>query len=486
MNEHISKRRDFSSWDEAFRALSPVVRQQSVRVAAYTQVLYVQACSTSFGTQTLWGTERMKGEYADYAYKCGLYHQLGKALVPDEYQLWNPGFSDEEKALYRKYTCDGRLLVAKLQDPSAYKKFKKTESVAEVPTNNITWLMLRESCEQHMERNNGSGYPDGRRGDEISVIAQIVGLAKELDRLVSQKISETPFDDAYITLVEQAGKAFSEELIEVFKAARGKCRAVYKKYIHYTNTLPKTIPLVDKRADRSMGLKYRPMLSADNTAIVAFEAVPWFAGVLGQPDERESLKDLEDMFNRTNTMQDIGMYLLYEAADAVLRLHNCKIRTEGVLLNMLGGFYEGESIWSRLEQLFMDQPIDKSRLKLIVPEDTLFSPDNQVKANLIQYIENGVCLVLDDYHPERVSIRELQEIGFTYVRIAPELYLSQETANHITVLKNYGITVLGKNADNHEISDWLKNSGAAYKSGTITGVMVTEDEMIRDMLSGNQ
>ena len=38
----------------------------------------------------------MKGKYADLAYKCGMYHQLGKALVPPEYQIWNNGFTEEE------------------------------------------------------------------------------------------------------------------------------------------------------------------------------------------------------------------------------------------------------------------------------------------------------------------------------------------------------------------------------------------------------
>ena len=106
------KRKDYETWDEAFRGLSPAVRQQSVRVAAYTQVLYIQACTGSFGTNTREGAERMDGQYGDLAYKCGMYHQLGKALVPPEYQLWNEDFTEEERAVYKKYTTDGRLLVA--------------------------------------------------------------------------------------------------------------------------------------------------------------------------------------------------------------------------------------------------------------------------------------------------------------------------------------------------------------------------------------
>ena len=37
--EETWKRREYETWDEAFRGLAPAVRQQSVRVAAYTHVV---------------------------------------------------------------------------------------------------------------------------------------------------------------------------------------------------------------------------------------------------------------------------------------------------------------------------------------------------------------------------------------------------------------------------------------------------------------
>ena len=93
MKEQNWKRKEYSSWDEAFRGLTPLVRQQSVRIAAYTQALFVQACHLRFCVNTKDGEERMRGQYADLAYKCGMYHQLGKALVPPEYQIWQRDFT---------------------------------------------------------------------------------------------------------------------------------------------------------------------------------------------------------------------------------------------------------------------------------------------------------------------------------------------------------------------------------------------------------
>ena len=49
MAEQNWKRKEYETWDEAFRGLAPTVRQQSVRVAAYTQVLFLQACTDGYG-----------------------------------------------------------------------------------------------------------------------------------------------------------------------------------------------------------------------------------------------------------------------------------------------------------------------------------------------------------------------------------------------------------------------------------------------------
>ena len=475
-------RKEYETWDEAFRALTPAVRQQSVRVAAYTQTLFVQACAVSFGTKTNEGQERMRGAYADLAYKCGMYHQLGKALVPPEYQILERDFTEEEQAVYRKYTSDGRLLVASLQERSTRAKEKRTGEPIEQPTENIPWLMIRESCEQHMERWDGSGYPAGRKENRISPIAQIVGMAKELDRLSAETKSETPFDDAYETLLAQSGTLWNPELIEVLKAARTKCRVVYNKYIRYTLTLPKTVPLVHKRPERPMGLRYRPMVGDSDGTPVAYEAIPWFGGILDRPGEVESVADLEEMLLRTELVGDISFYFLYEAADAVLRMNNCKLGLKGIVVQMIPGFYKLPTQLQRLLQLFKDQPIAKEQLLLTVPADLVANATKTLLELIQRYLRNGITLVLDGYNPELMAPARVQEIGFRYVRFDKSLYMKQETANTIHTMRKNGMTVVGGDVESHEQLAWMEACGIACMSGALCGVPVSEDEMIRDCL----
>lgn len=480
------ERKLYETWDDAFKGLAPLIRQQSVRVAAYTQVLFTQACVSSFAIDTEKGEDRIKGKYADLAYKCGLYHQLGKALVPPEYQIWQVDFTPEEQAVYRKYTTDGRILVAALQERSEKARNKYQSDSVEFPTNNILWLMVREACEQHMERWDGTGYPYGFKGHEISPIAQIVGLAKELDRLASETKSEQPFEDAYQVLQAEAGKGFSEELIEILKACRGKCRNIYKKYIHYTMTLPTTISLVEKRKDRPMGLVYRPMIRDTKGVVYAYEAIPWFGGILDRPGETEGLADVEALLYRTDLIEDISMYLMYEAADAVLRIQNCKLPLEGVVLPMMEKFYTGVDRMNRIKQLYEDQPIDKRMLILTVPQSAIINGDEQTMKFISELLDEGIPLLLDGYHPGILPIDRVKKSGISMLRLAPELYMSQETANTMTVLRNQGFILLGGDANDHDIVAWLHASGVGIMSGTIAGTAVTEDELIRDILLREQ
>ena len=484
--QQIWKRTEYETWEEAFHALAPVVRQQSVRVASYTQALYVQACAGNFGTETKEGAERMQGQYADLAYKCGMYHQLGKALVPPEYQVWSDDFTEEEQAVYKKYTTDGRLLVATLQERGNRARERRKGELIEQPTKNIPWMMIRESCEQHMERWDGKGYPGQRNTTNISPIAQIVGMAKELDRRASETKSEDPFSEAFQALIDQSGSLWNPALVEVLKVSRTKCRAIYNKYIHYTLTIPKTIPLVERRKERPMGLTYRPMTCDAEGTVVAYEAIPWFGGILGRPGEREAASELEAMLVRKKMVEDVSRYFLYEAADTVLRIENCKLKIQAVVLQMLPSFYQLNTQLQNFNQLFKDQPIPREKLLLTIPAELLAGANKHTIELIERYLRNGIRLVLDGYDPaaqaEKLPPEKLKAMGFVYLRLDPKLYLKQETANTMNRLRQEGFILLGGGANSHDILAWLTACGVAYMSGTLTGVAVNEDELIRDAL----
>lgn len=448
MIKNIWKQKKVKTWDEAFRGLTPVMRQHSVRVADYTQVLFVGVCKSSYYTLNRDTPVYMDEAYADVAYKCGFYHQIGKSLNPGQYPAWRDDFTDEEKMAYCKYTVDGRVLVERLQD-----EYDEEVSVAS--------RMIREACEQHMERWDGEGFPYGYFGEDISLIAQIVSLAKELDRLVCERKSESPFEEAVELLLAQENRMFSPNLMEVFRACQAELKSIYKKYIQYTRIMPKTVPLVERRPERPFGLNYRQIVMGEAAEARIYEAVPWFGGVLDKPEEKESAELVEELLVRAGLINDITTYFLYEAADLLARMKNCELQTGGVQVPVFAAFYKNENQAERLQKLYEDTAIDKNKLFLTVPESIL-KEDRLVCECLSEYIAQGIVLVLDEYDPDNVPEALIREIGFTHVRIARDCYTQQDINNRIQELKSHGITVI----------DWP--AGEAYLS---------EEELIKDLLS---
>ncbi len=479
------KRIEYETWDAAFRGLAPVIRQQSVRVADYTQVLFTHACSSGFGKENADRADRMKGQYADLAYKCGLYHQLGKALVPPEYQIFQKDFTEEEQALYRKYTSDGRILIANLQERTSNAKAKRRGTTEEVLTQNIPWLMLRESCQQHMECWDGSGFPEGRKGLDISPIAQIVGLAKQLDSTVCERKSEHPFEEGFAAVLALCGTRFAPQLSQVLEKAKEDCKTVYNKYVDYTRTLPETIPLIRKTTDRPMGLVYRPLISGEkNTKYpMGYEAICWFGGIAGNSGETEPLNQVEELLKRTKLTAEMENYFLYEATDAMLRIQNCQLPQKRMILQMMAEFYTLPSQLKRFDQLYKDQPVERTNLILTIPAAFVATANKGICEIIARYNRNSVVLLLDGYMPEQFGQEKIDELGFRFVRFERSTYLKPETAAAMKAMQQTGIEIIGGDADSDDVIAWLHACGCRCISGPFTGKLMDEETLIRDALA---
>ena len=312
--------------------------------------------------------------------------------------------------------------------------------------------MVQDACEQHMERWDGSGYPYGSVEDEISLIAQIVGMAKELDRLLCERKSETPYEEAVDTLLAEDNQDFSPNLKDVFQACQPELKNVFKKYIQYTRIMPKTVPLVEKREGRPFGLNYRQIVAGRGIGNMMFQAVHWFAGVLNKPDARESIEEVEELLLRTGMVGDMTTYFLYEAADLIARMQNCDLQTGGVLLPVFNSFYTGENQTDRLKKMLEDTGIDKKKLILVVPE-TLVRGERSIYDRLSEYIGLGIVLMLDDYHPEDLPLNLVREIGFTHVRLAEDADAGIIPKERIQEWRSHGITLVNQPAGNAYLTE---------------------------------
>ena len=71
---------------------------------------------------------------------------------------------------------------------------------------------------QHQERWDGTGYPEGLKGEEITLHSQIIGLADMFDSMTSHRVYRKayPVSEAYEYIMGDAGQQFNPELIHAF------------------------------------------------------------------------------------------------------------------------------------------------------------------------------------------------------------------------------------------------------------------------------
>lgn len=104
-------------------------------------------------------------------------HDIGKIGIPDEI-LNKPGkFTPEEFEVMKTHTTIGASMLDSLD-------FLNNEKLVKY---------AREICRYHHERFDGRGYPDGLKGDEIPISAQIVSIADVYDALTSERVYKKAF-----------------------------------------------------------------------------------------------------------------------------------------------------------------------------------------------------------------------------------------------------------------------------------------------------
>ena len=134
-------------------------------------------------------------------------HDIGKIAI-DEKILNKPGrLTKEEFEVIKTHTTIGAEMLSKLENFSTEPLLQTAYSIAR-------W---------HHERWDGCGYPDGLKGDEIPIEAQVVALADVYDALTSERCYKKayPHRKAVDMILNGECGAFNPILLECFVEIEG-------------------------------------------------------------------------------------------------------------------------------------------------------------------------------------------------------------------------------------------------------------------------
>ena len=97
--------------------------------------------------------------------RAGIVHDVGKVAVPDTILLKPGPLSEQEWAIMREHPATGERICAPLK----------------------SFRLVLPIIRHHHEKLNGSGYPDGLRGDQIPLTARVLQLVDVYDALTTKR-----------------------------------------------------------------------------------------------------------------------------------------------------------------------------------------------------------------------------------------------------------------------------------------------------------
>lgn len=141
-------------------------------------------------------------ERIDVIVSASALHDIGKIAVPDSILLKPGKLTQEEFEYMKSHTTRGCEILNNIKN------------VWDEEYGTVSY----EICRYHHERYDGKGYPDGLKGEEIPISAQLVSIADVYDALVNERVYKSAFskEKAFQMIVTGECGVFSPKLLDCF------------------------------------------------------------------------------------------------------------------------------------------------------------------------------------------------------------------------------------------------------------------------------
>ncbi|CAK0774939.1 putative cyclic di-GMP phosphodiesterase VC_1348 [Azospirillaceae bacterium] len=151
-------------------------------------------------------------------FKSAPLHDIGKVGIPDRILLKPGRFEPHEFEIMKTHTTLGR------------KAIEHAEQSLGMTVDFLT--CAKEIAQWHQEKWDGSGYPDGIKGDDIPISARLMAVADVYDALISRRVYKDgmPHETAVKIIQEGKGNHFDPDIVDAFVEIQDEFRAIAARY----------------------------------------------------------------------------------------------------------------------------------------------------------------------------------------------------------------------------------------------------------------
>jgi putative two-component system response regulator len=190
----------------------PETGNHILRTQSYVQRLANRLKSNSRFAHTL------SDRYIELLTRSAPLHDIGKVGIPDHILLKPGPLTPAEWDIMKTHAKQGSDAI------------EQAEADIDQPVEFLT--LAKEIAHWHHEKWDGSGYPDGLRGDAIPLSARLMALADVFDALICRRVYKPPMscDQARDIIIGGRGSHFDPDIVDAFLIEFGEFAAIAQRY----------------------------------------------------------------------------------------------------------------------------------------------------------------------------------------------------------------------------------------------------------------
>jgi putative two-component system response regulator len=152
-------------------------------------------------------------------FKSAPLHDIGKVGIPDRILLKPGRFEPHEFEIMKTHTTLGRDAIV------------HAETALGTCVEFLT--MAKSIAYSHQEKWDGSGYPEGLKGDDIPIAARLMAVADVYDALISRRVYKEgmPHEKAVQIMIEGRGTHFDVHMLDAFLEIQDEFRAIARRFV---------------------------------------------------------------------------------------------------------------------------------------------------------------------------------------------------------------------------------------------------------------